>query len=143
MAKIRVSTTVHARPDAVFEYVADLTKHSEWGNPKADLQVEHAGGSGVGARYRSKQKFLGKDAGADITITALEPGRRIAFDAIEHGKRFGHIFTFASEGDLTVITRDIDAPIPPVVSLIAKPAIRKEAQAGLEALKERLESENG
>lgn len=139
MAKISVSTTVNARPEAVFDYVADLTKHGEWANPKTGLEIAHAEGTGVGAKYRSTQKFLGKPAGADITITAFEPGRRIAFDAVEHGKRFGHTFTIASEGDLTVITRDIDAPLPPVVSLVARPAIRKEAQAALEALKERIE----
>ena len=140
MAKISVSTTVRADPQAAFEYVADLTKHSEWANPKSGLEIAHTGGSGVGAQYTSKQKFLGKDAGADITITAFEPSKKIAFDAVEHGKKFNHSFTFAPASGGTTITRDIDAPLPPIISLVAKPAIRKEAAAGLQMLKERLEA---
>lgn len=140
MAKISVSTNVRADPQAAFEYVADLTKHAEWANPKSGLQIAHTEGSGVGARYKSTQKFLGKDAGADITITAFEPSKKIAFDAVEHGKRFGHSFTFAPADGGTKITRGIDAPLPPIISLVAKPAIRKEAVAGLQLLKERLET---
>lgn len=140
MAKISVSTTVRADPQAAFEYVADITKHMEWANPKSGLRIAHTGGSGLGAEYRSSQKFLGKDAGADITVTVFEPGRRIAFDAVEHGKRFGHSFTFAPAEAGTTITRDIDAPLPPIISLVAKPAIRKEAVAALQMLKEKLEA---
>jgi uncharacterized protein YndB with AHSA1/START domain len=140
VTKISVATTVGVDPQTAFAYVADLTKHPEWANPKSGLSVEHTSGEGVGARYTSKQRFLGKGAGADITVTVLEPGRKVAFEAVERGKKFGHTFTFSPEGGGTTITRDIDAPLPPVVSLIAKPAIRKEAQAGLEMLKARLES---
>jgi uncharacterized protein len=140
MAKISVATTVRVDPQVAFAYVADLTKHGEWANPKTGLQITHTAGDGVGARYSSAQKFLGKGTGADITIIELEPGKKVAFDAVEHGKHFKHTFTLTPSEGGTTITRDIDAPLPPVVSLIAKPAIRKEAQAGLEALKQRLES---
>jgi hypothetical protein len=135
-----VSTVVGADPQAAFAYVSDLTKHGEWANPKSGLQVTHVDGSGAGARYQSHQTFLGKKAGADITVTVFEPGRQLAFEAVEQGKRYRHTFTFAPQEGGTAITRDIDAPLPPVVSLFAKPAIRKEARVALQALKERLES---
>lgn len=138
MAKITVSTNVGVDPQRAFDYVADLSKHGEWANPKSGLRVSHVSGSGVGAKYSSSQMFMGKGNGAEITVTAFEPPRRIAFDALEHGKRFQHSFTIAPAGGGATITRDIEAPLPPVISLIAKPAIRKEAQAGLESLKQRL-----
>ncbi|MCA1833244.1 MAG: SRPBCC family protein [Actinomycetota bacterium] len=140
MKRITASTTVRVEPQTAFEYVADITKHAEWANPKSGLLIEHVGGTGAGATYKSSQKFLGRDAGAAITVTTFEPGQRFAFDAVEHGKRFGHSFTFAPADGGTTITRDIDAPLPPVVSLFAAPAIRKEAQAGLEMLREKLEA---
>jgi len=138
MAKISVSTNVGVDAQTAFNYLADLTKHAEWANPKSGLQVSHVSGSGVGAKYSSSQKFLGKGNGAEITVTAFEPPRALAFDAVEHGKRFQHSFTITAGGSGVTITRDIEAPLPPVVSLIAKPAIRKEAQAGLESLKAKL-----
>ena len=140
MAKITASTNVRVDPQRAFEYVADLTKHAEWANPKSGLQVAHLEGAGVGAKYKSTQKFLGKDAGADITITVFDQSKKVAFDAVEHGKHFTHSFTFTPANGGTTITRDIDAPLPPVVKIFAAPAIRKEAEAGLQALKEKLEA---
>lgn len=140
MAKISVSTTVRADPRTAFEYVSDLTRHSEWANPKSGLGIAHTGGSGLGATYTSSQRFLGKGAGAQITVTAFEPAQRFAFDAVEHGKRFNHAFSFVAADGQTTITRDIDAPIPAVLALVAKPAIRKEAAVALELLKRKLET---
>ena len=137
---------VNARPDEVFAYVADVAHHGDWANPKAGLQVEPLSGgtTEVGSKYRSSQKFLGKDTGAEITVTRYEPSRVFAFDALHQGKkgpeRYTSTFTFTPENGGTKVARRIDRDPPMgVMGVIAKPAIKADAMKALKHLKANLE----
>jgi uncharacterized protein YndB with AHSA1/START domain len=138
---------VNASPDEVFAYVADVAKHGDWANPKAGLQVEAAseGPTAVGSKFKSSQRFLGKDTGADITITRYEPPRLLAFDALHPGKkgpeRYSSTFTFTPSGGGTVVERRIDRDPPMgIMGIIAKPAVKADAMKALRRLKSNLES---
>jgi uncharacterized protein YndB with AHSA1/START domain len=138
---------VNATPAEVFEYVADIAQHGDWANPKAGLHVEPVSGgpTGVGARFKSSQRFLGKDTGADITVTRYEPPRMLAFDAIHPGKkgpeRYTSTFTFTPENGGTRVERRIDRDPPMgIMGVIAKPAVKADAMKALRNLKAGVES---
>ena len=143
---IRFKIEVPASPEEAFAYVADLPRHGDWANPKAGLHVEpvSAEATGVGSKYRSSQRFLGKDTGADITITRFEAPRVLAFDAVHQGKKgpetYTNVFTFTPSGAGTVVERSIDRQPPMLAGILVYPAIRADAMKALRRLKSNLES---
>jgi uncharacterized protein YndB with AHSA1/START domain len=141
---------VNATPSEVFAYVADIAHHGDWANPKAGLHVDSlsGGATDVGSKFRSSQKFLGKDTGAEITVTRYEPPRVLAFDALHQGKkgpeRYTSTFTFTPESGGTRVERRIDRDPPMgVMGVIAKPAIKADAMKALKHLKANLENGKG
>ena len=78
---VTVSGVVKAPPDEVFAYMSDATRWPEW---HTDFRhVERVSGSadgGVGTVYRYSSKVGGLTIAGTITVTAFEPGRRVAWD---------------------------------------------------------------
>src|SRR5438094_7552283 len=94
-----ISVIVHAPAHAVYDYLLDFTRHSEWvSNLSKVSQLSH-GPVGVGTIFRAQEGappvplmrklnmmiyfISGVASGAkpysEAEITALEPGRRIAW----------------------------------------------------------------
>ena len=143
---IKFKVEVQARPEEAFAYVADLPRHGDWSNPKAGLRVEAVSEepTGVGSKFRSSQKFLGKDTGADITITQYSAPRVLAFDAVQQGKKgpetYTNVFTFTPSDGGTRVERSIDRQPPMLAGILVYPAIRADAMKSLRRLKATLES---
>jgi len=145
--KFRIEVDV--KPDEAFVYVADLSKHGEWGNPSSALKVEKVtdGAPAAGSAFRSTQRFAGKAMTANLTIRDFEPGQRLSFAAVQgtaaKGQTFVHTFTFTPSGSGTLIERDIDrenaSPLA-VLGIVFYPAIKADAMKGLRGLKAKLES---
>ena len=143
---LKFKIQVDAPPERVFDTVADVSRHGEWANPKAGLQVEQVSGGATaeGSKFRSTQKFLGKDTGADITVTRFQPSSVLAFEAVHPGKkgpeRYTSTFTFTPAGGGTLVEREIDRDPPMgVMGVIAKPAIKADAMKSLKRLKSTVE----
>lgn len=145
---VRFRIRIDAKPEEVYAYLAEVSRHGEWGNPKAGLAVEAVSQGPVvaGSLFRSTQKFLGKDTGAEIKVTDVSPPARFAFSARHPGGKrditYSHAFTITPANGGSLVERAIDSDAPPmqkVVGLFAYPAIRADAMAGLRRLKERLE----
>jgi uncharacterized protein YndB with AHSA1/START domain len=140
---------VNAKPEDAYAYVSDVARHGEWGNPKSDLRCEAVSGGDVtpGAKFRSTAKFINKQVSSDLEVTACEPPKRFAFTTVQHaGKKdsvFTHEFTFTPKDGGTLVTRSVDSPGAPamqkVLGMLAFPAIRADAMAGLRRLKANLE----
>jgi len=79
MAPIVQSIEINRRPEDVFAYLDDLSRHHEWDEMILETRVETDGPTRVGTRATDKRKLpLGKQ---DISyeITEHEPPRRSAF----------------------------------------------------------------
>jgi uncharacterized protein YndB with AHSA1/START domain len=137
---------VNRSPEDVFAYVADVTRHAEWANPKAGLKLEAVSGTGPakGAQYRSTQTFLGKPAGADITITEYEPSSRFTLQAVHAGKKktvtYTSAFRFTPRDGGTLVEKTLTSDGPALINALAYPAIRKDNMTSLGRLKATLES---
>ena len=75
------SLEIAAPPDKVYALVADprgWKQWSVWTRRDPQMQIEYAGPpAGMGARWAWKSKSQGD---GEMTFTAAEPGRRLAFD---------------------------------------------------------------
>jgi uncharacterized protein YndB with AHSA1/START domain len=138
------TVTIEQPPEVVFDYLADVTKHSEW-SPKA-LRIEGAAGAvETGDTFTSIGTMPGdKNHRNDVTVTECSRPTRLVLDATEKGEHFLNIFDLQPQGAGTLLTRGMDAPKPGgllglVFPLIMAGFIRPDVQKGLRMLKANLE----
>jgi uncharacterized protein YndB with AHSA1/START domain len=132
------TVTINRPVDAVFAYVTDGMNGSNWRS--GVLETEHLSGSGVGAVYRQGVKGPGRRrVAADYKVTAFEPGRRMAFEAIAGPVRPTGEFRFAEVDGGTRVTFSLDAQLSGWKALVMGGAVQKTMDAEVNAL-ERLKS---
>lgn len=79
------TTHIDALPAAVFELLADLRNHSQWSQKAYTATKTSEGPIRVGTTYDTRAWMPGKSDEYlnHVTITGYEPGRRLAFDAVD------------------------------------------------------------
>jgi hypothetical protein len=97
--------TVEGPSEALFDYVADLTRHGEWS--PTPLSIERVEGEGLGARYRSVGTTRGREVASQIVVTTNERPARFGFTATSPSTTFEHVFTFTPAGSQTVVERTL------------------------------------
>ena len=136
---------VKVPPDKAYGYVSDLSRHAEWGDQADEMKIEaeQPGPPKVGGKYKAVGKLVGKVNPSTVTITALEPPRRIEFEAEDSSGISGHVFTFGPQDGGTLITRQmfgVKRPwYGPILFLVFKGAIDKNYNSALANLKSNLE----
>ena len=60
--------SINAKPEDVFAYVADLTKHGEW-SENVKVEAMSDGPIGVDSKYRSTGRMMRKEFQNDIRVT--------------------------------------------------------------------------
>ena len=144
---IRITQVLVRAPlQKVFDYVSDLTKHSEWSDGELTIIPVATGPIAVGKEYLSKgQVAVQKNRPNQLQVTAYEPPRKFGFVAKDpdFGKVF-HVFTFTEQGSDVMITRTVTLSLSPLVAfgfrffiypLIGRPSMNK----AMAALKTKLE----
>jgi len=73
------SVDVKAPQATVYNYVADVSRHGEWGSADDHMKAtaERPGQRATGARYQADGLLNGKANQSTVTITALEPPKTI------------------------------------------------------------------
>ncbi len=140
------SITVLAPQQKVFDYVADVSRHGEWGSEEDHMKAtaEKAGEPSVGARYKADGMLNGKPNQSVVTITALEPPKLLAFDAEDSNSIFSHEFRFSPVDGGTRVDRHVvmtKGPFYfPLVLAIFKGTVQKNYNGAMANLKSKLES---
>ena len=136
------STTISRPIGEVFAFVADGENATQW-RPGV-LDVARQSGEGLGAIYRQGVKGPGgRRIAADYEITAFEPDRRIAFQAIAGPVRPTGEYRFAPAGEGTTVSLALDATLTGWKSLVMGRAVQSTMLAevrNLDTLKKILES---
>ncbi len=147
MAYSAVYTVDVKAPQAkVFDYVADVSRHGEWGSADDHMKAtaEKSGPPTMGARYNADGVLNGKPNHSVVTITALDAPKRLAFDAEDSNSVFHHEFTFSPSNGGTHVERHVTmAKGPfyfPVVLSIFKGTVQKNYNGAMSNLKTKLES---
>jgi uncharacterized protein YndB with AHSA1/START domain len=138
---------IQAPPDEVFDYLCDVTRHTEWANPKADMKARQTSGAGPGpdATYRTEGVFVNKPVSADITVTAYDRPSRFSIRSDQHqeGKKdvwYENDYSLHSTGGGTQLVKRVTSNGNPVIFVVAYPAIRGDAMTSLRNLKAKLET---
>ena len=156
MRVARATELVHADPDAVFSYLAQIERHVEWSGQERygleQIEMLTPGAVGLGTRWRSVgRNATGRPNQDESEITEFEPPRRLAWVtqfrlAAARSKFTGlYILTPAPEGTLVSATSSAWPQNLPGLLLLAylgitRPRLGKElVSGGLRRFKEAVE----
>jgi hypothetical protein len=137
---------VNAPQSKVFDYVADVSRHGEWGSADDHMKTaaEKPGPAAVGSRYKADAMLNGKPNPSVVTITSLEAPKRIAFDAEDSNSIFHHEFVITAAGGGTHVERHVTMTKGPfyfpLVLSIFKGTVQKNYNAAMSNLKTKMES---
>jgi uncharacterized protein YndB with AHSA1/START domain len=138
--------TIKAPQAKVFDYIADVSRHGEWGSADDKMKVtaEKPGPPAVGARYKAEGVLNGKVNPSVVTVTAYEPPNRVAFDAEDSNSVFHHEFVFTpADGGTRVERRVTMTKGPfyfPIVLSIFKSTVIKNYNGAMSNVKAKLET---
>ena len=101
--------TINAPAEKVFNYVADISKHGEWGNPGQKLQVEKtsAGPVGQGSTFKSVGHQFGRQDDT-VTITEYAPNRRVVYESQGKAGTLRHWFEITPSGSGVEVQKGFD-----------------------------------
>jgi uncharacterized protein YndB with AHSA1/START domain len=140
------SVDVKAPQATVFNYVADVSRHGEWGSADDHMKAtaERPGPPAMGARYKADGMLNGKQNESMVTITNLEPPKRLAFDAEDSNSVFHHEFTFSPAAGGTHVERHVTMTKGPfyfpLVLAIFKSTVQKNYNGAMSNLKNKMEA---
>ena len=136
---------VSAPQAKVFDFVADVSRHGEWGSADDHMKAtaEKPGPPAIGGRYKADGMLNGKSNASVVTITALEAPKRLAFDAEDSNSVFHHEFTFSPSNGGTRVERHVTMTRGPfyfpVVLAIFKGTVQKNYNGAMANLMTNLE----
>lgn len=130
--------TINAPAENVFAYVADISRHGEWGNPGQKLSVQKTseGPIGVGSTFASTGQQFGTQNDT-VKITEYVPNSRVAYQAEGNAGLIEHTFDLKPAGEGVEVTKTFEALKPKFPLNVLKPIVYNFIQPG--ALKSDLE----
>lgn len=97
---------INAPAAKVFAYVADFTRHPEWGKHIVELTSTSAGPTALGSTFKSSAKQMGNHE-ATIRVSAFEPDRLLAYDVTDNTGDWHHEFRLSETGGQTTLVKTI------------------------------------
>jgi Polyketide cyclase / dehydrase and lipid transport len=137
---------VKAPQATVFDYVADISRHGEWGSADDHMKVtaEKAGPPAIGSRYKADGMLNGKANPSTVTITGLDAPRRLAFDAEDANSVFHHEFVFSAANGGTHVERHVTMTTGPfyfpLVLAIFSSTVKKNYNGAMSNLKTKMDA---
>jgi uncharacterized protein YndB with AHSA1/START domain len=137
---------VNAPQSRAFDYIADVSRHGEWGSADDKMKVtaEKPGAPAAGSRYKAEGVLNGKVNPSVVTITTYDPPKRLAIDAEDSNSVFHHEFLFTPEGGGTRVERRVTMTKGPfyfpLVLAIFKGTVVKNYNGAMANVKAKLES---
>ena len=114
---------VNAPAEKVFEYLADLPRHSEWAAHRLKIEPVSDGPTAAGSRFKSTGHQFGLDSVDDVTVAEYLPPQRLALDVSSKDGRFRHTFALQPEGSGTRLTKSFDILQSNLVMKLTAPVI--------------------
>lgn len=150
MAKssVVVERLILAPPTAVWAALTDIRGWQDMLGGVEKVEVLTAGDFGVGTRWRETRRMLGKQATAEMHVTASEPPARYVVEADSHGTRYVSEFRLLDAGPQATTVRLTFSAEPPggLTGLLARVlgglgarAVRKEIAKDLDDVAARVE----
>ncbi len=117
MARYSQEAVIQAPPQQVFDYVADLSRHGEWGAHGLTVQQTSPGPVGLGATFASEAKQFGTQREKQ-TITEFAPTRSLAFEATGGLGVARHAFELTPRDGGTQVVKSMELIKPSLLARI-------------------------
>jgi hypothetical protein len=129
----------------VAAYMDDVTRESEWQPALLEASQDPPGPTGVGTRKRYVSEFLGRRVTNTYVATAVEPGRRVAYETTRDSTvRATMVVAWDDADGGTRVTLTMDGKATGVLRFVPRAMLeeawQRQLRATLERLKERLEA---
>ena len=147
MAAIVESIEINRRPEDVFAYLDDLSRHGEWQEQIVSTRVETDGPTGVGTRATDKRRLPGGARDITYEITEHDPPRSFSFRGVNGPVRpVGKVTVEPLDGGArSKVTLEFDLKgqgLGVLFAPLARANARKEIPKSHRRLKEILERES-
>ncbi len=145
----QVETAIGRTADDVFAHLAAMERYPEWLVATGVVRVERPDGDvvGPGARFRVEQRIAGRATVLEGSVTAFEPGRRLAFHAVDReGISVDVDAQLAADGPTSRLRWSLRLGLPLRYRLfesMAAPQVRQAAAADVERFRRLLDSVAG
>ncbi len=137
--------TINASAEKVFNYVADISKHGEWGNPGQKLSVEKTsdGPMGVGSTFKSTGQQFGTQNDT-VKITEYLPNQKVVYESEGKAGHLRHFFEITPGASGVEVKKGFDVVkagfpfvlfVPIVTTFLAPANLKKD----LERIKAKVE----
>jgi carbon monoxide dehydrogenase subunit G len=142
--QITVSVEIDRPADAVYNFVTDVLKVSEW-RPGVTAQDYSGDPFDIGSNWNDVSKFMGRNMVVYFEVTALEAGRHFETE-MDGGQVSGiNIWDFEpGPGDSSTVTLDFEGETSGWLASLASGLLRNQAQKDMERdlgnLKSKMES---
>src|SRR5919199_3702057 len=146
MAPIVETVEIARRPEEVFAYLDDLSRHGEWQTQIESVEVLTEGPTRVGTRAVDTRRVPGGRQKITYEITEHDPPRRAAFRGLDGPIRPEGSVTVEGldDGTRSRLTLELDLVGHGIVGKLLAPIARRDARKHVPEdqvrLKERLES---
>ena len=112
MAQLLISEMIDAPASAVWPWISDITKHSQWSPKPYSVQLTSGTNGAVGSRY-SSVGFVPpaeKNHQNEVEVTEVVPNSKFVFRAHDENGDFINTFTLQAVGSGTQVTFQHDFP---------------------------------
>ena len=143
MRRVEANVTIGAPPDAVFAFVAELDNLPTWQPGVISAEQTSPGAIGVGTTARVLRELMGQRLTVDVSVTAFDPGRRLALESTAAGLSVSAAMDLepAPEGTKVVVSTEIRTTSPFLAPLegMAAGIAQEDMTNGLQRLKVAIE----
>lgn len=134
---------INARPEEVFVYISDLSKHSEW-NDGLTVKKVSEGDVAVGTEYHSTGKQFGISIKNTVIVREFESPGKFSFTGSDGRMEFLQELILSEHNGGTRLERRSSIEVNPVLSLMLKYVMgplfgTRSMNKGLRRLKANLE----
>jgi hypothetical protein len=146
VSQIRESIEIDRRPEDVFAYLDDVTRHGEWQDQIVAVERQDDGPLRVGSKVKETRRVPGGDRSMTYEVTEHEPPRQSSFRVLDGPIRAIGTITIepVADGSRSRLTFSVDFKASGlggrVLLPVARAQARKQVPRDQSKLKQLLES---
>jgi len=130
MKRFEDRISIQAPAGRVFEYVADFTRHSEWGGHGLEVTKSSEGANALGSTFSTTAKAFGTQREQSI-ITELTPNSAFAWDSTGALGRVHHWFSLAEDAGSTTLSKGAEMVEPTFLAKVTGWKLSKDIPKGI------------